>query len=187
MKKQLKFFAAVIVMIMVDLITTIHCSAGMMYEGRKAVTLSDGTAVTLLQSESSTRMKPQYYYLPANLHLAKKEDGTPQFLFLKFTTEQREETGGISGGLLHFLMEFGLTQEQENELLRLIRREEPNAEIIGPAPVVPDGETSTFQITSATLTDQGLTKSLITSGKARLCLGSGLLRRQDLRLMERNC
>ncbi|MCL6519381.1 MAG: hypothetical protein K6T99_06075 [Armatimonadetes bacterium] len=166
-----KILFAGIITILVILIVAFQCSAGMMYEGRKTVTLSDGTAVTLLQSESSTQMKPQYYYLPTNLHLATKEDGTPQFLFLKFTTEQREEAGGIKGGLLHFLMEFGLTKDQEAELLRLVREKEPKAEILGAAPVVPDGETSTFQITSATLTDQGLTKSLITSGKAPLMPG----------------
>lgn len=147
------------------------CLAGMMYEGRKTVALSDGTIVNLLQSESSTRLRPQYYYLPTNLHLSMKEDKTPQFLFLKFTTEQREEQGGISGGLLHFLMEFGLSPGQETELLKRVRQTEPKAEVLGAAPVVGDGETSTFQITSATLSDQGLTKSLVTSGKAPLMPG----------------
>jgi len=171
MRNHVKLPIAGLVMVSVILMIVPQCSAGMMYEGRKTVTLADGTALTLLQSESSTRMKPQYYYLPANLHLARKDDGTPQFLFLKFTTEQREEAGGISGGLLHFLMEFGLSQAQETELLRLVRKDEPKAEILGVAPVVPDGETSTFQVTSATLTDEGLTKSLITSGKAPLMPG----------------
>lgn len=171
MKGYARFTLAALIASSLLLAARSTCVAGMIYDGRKSVALSNGTVVTLLQSESSTRMKPQYYYLPTNLHLATKEDGTPQFLFLKFTTEQREEQGGISGGLMHFLMEFGLSQEQQNELLKLVRREEPKAEIIGPAPVVGDGETSTFQITSATLSDQGLTKSLVTSGKAPLMPG----------------
>ncbi|MDI6828135.1 MAG: hypothetical protein QME62_06610, partial [Armatimonadota bacterium] len=87
----------------------------------------------------------------------------------------QEKTRGGKGQVKRARKDQGgkreVTQEQENELLRLIRKEEPKAEIIGPAPVVPDGETSTFQITSATLTDQGLTKSLITSGKAPLMPG----------------
>jgi len=171
MKKGIKVLPVLLIILCAIIMSIPECKAGMLYEGRKTVTLADGTAVTLLLSESSTKEKPQYYYLPTNLRLATKEDGTPQFLFLKFTTEQREEAGGISGGLLHFLMEFGLSQEQEAELRRLVRRDEPKAEILGAAPVVPDGETSTFQVTSATLTDQGLTKSLITSGKAPLMPG----------------
>lgn len=146
-------------------------AAGMKYDGRKTVVLGDGTSVTLLESESSTKAKPQYYYLPTNMRLAKTDDGTPQFLFLKFTTEQRETEGGISGGLMHFLMEYGLTQDQERELERIVQRDNDNAEIMGCAPVQPDGDTSTFQITSATLSDSGLTKSLVSSGKVPLVPG----------------
>lgn len=145
--------------------------ASMYYDGRETITLSDGTKLTLFLTLDSTPEKPCYYYLPANLHIALKPDGTPQFLFLKFTTEQRETEGGIQGALLHFLMEFGLTPRQETELRNRLQQIHENAELAGVAPVEPDGETSTFQITSATLTDQGLTKSLVTSGKAPLVPG----------------
>ena len=50
----------------------------------------------------------KYYYLPVELRVAARPDGTPEFLFLKFTTEARD---GVSGGLMHFLMEWGLTPD----------------------------------------------------------------------------
>ena len=58
----------------------------------------------------------EYYYLPANLRLSKRTDSTPEFLFLKYTTEETVEAGGVQGALMHFLMEWGLTADQEKEL-----------------------------------------------------------------------
>ncbi|MEN8145957.1 MAG: hypothetical protein ABFS14_13545, partial [Gemmatimonadota bacterium] len=49
-----------------------------------------------------------YYYLPTGLRLSPGADGRPQFLFLKYNTE----AGDVQGGVLHFLMEWGLTQSQ---------------------------------------------------------------------------
>lgn len=145
--------------------------ASMKYDGRRSVGLKDGTTVVVMHALGSTPSKPQYYYLPANLRIAPGPDGTPQFLFLKFTTENRDTAGGLSGGLLHFLMEFGLTAEQQAELTAKLKQTEPSAELLGAAPVVPDGDTGTFQITSATLSDNTLTKSLVTSGKVPLLPG----------------
>ena len=87
-------------------------------ENRLDVALKDSTHVTLFGEATSTPgvKTANYYYLPPNLHLSKRPDGTPEFLFLKFTTDARTDQGGVSGGLMHFLMEWGLTPEQEAEL-----------------------------------------------------------------------
>jgi hypothetical protein len=168
---DMRIYLRLVVLALLIAAICLPAAAGMKYDGRKTVVLGDGTSVTLLESESSTKAKPQYYYLPTNIRLAKTDDGTPQFLFLKFTTEQRETEGGISGGLMHFLMEYGLTAAQDQELEQIVQQDNENAEILGCAPVEPDGDTSTFQITSATLSDTGLTKSLVTSGKVPLVPG----------------
>lgn len=145
--------------------------ASMKYDGRRTFALGDGTQVTVLHALTSTPGKPQYYYLPTNLRIAAGPDGTPQFLFLKYTSDKAETAGGVSGGLLHFLMEFGLTEAQQAEVTAKLKQAQPGAELLGAAPVVPDGETGTFQVTSATLSDGMLTKSLITSGKVPLLPG----------------
>lgn len=159
------------------------CSLAQAYpvsEGRRTEILADGTAVNLiLDSEKTegaliTRLIGQpggrkYYYLPTNLRLSKRADGVPEFLFMKFTTEQAETSGGVSGALMHFLMEYGLTPEQEGELRRKL--EKTGDSLIGGMPMKPDGESSTFLITSATLKDDQMTKSLVTSGKVPLLPG----------------
>lgn len=151
-------------------------SAGAMVldnDNRIDITLSDGTPVTLYGEASSLSQAKtkNYYYLPTNLRLSKRPDGTPEFLFLKFTTEQREEQGGINGALMHFLMEWGLTPQQEDELRGKLKSEFRNAQLKGAVEMEPEGETGTFQVVSATLSDDKLAPAVVTSGKAPLVPG----------------
>ena len=120
---------------------------------------------------AAPKQEKEYYYLPTNLHLSQRPDKTPEFLFLKFTTEEREEQGGVSGAIMHFLMEWGLTPQQENELRAKLKAQNPRAKLAGAVPMEPAGETGTFQIVSATLTDESMAPSLVTSGKAPLVPG----------------
>lgn len=83
-------------------------------ENRVDLVLDDGTNVTLLGAakgigDNSTKV--DYYYLPTGLRLSKGADGRPQFLLMNY----RDESGEVSGGVLHFLMEWGLTQGQMRE------------------------------------------------------------------------
>ncbi len=159
-------------------------------EGRKTITLNDGTVVNLIMdSESKASGAPigsklthrylmtlagrggghQFYYLPTNLRLSQRPDGVPEFLFLKFTSEKRESEGGVQGALMHFLMEYGLTVQQENELKQKLAA--TGDTLLGAMQMKPDGDSGTFLITSATLKDETMTKSLVTSGKAPLLPG----------------
>jgi hypothetical protein len=147
-------------------------------ENRLTVVLKDGTQVSLLGEASSLSeaKTSKYYYLPTNLRIANRPDGTPEFLFLKYTTEQGAEKGGLSGGLVHFLMGWGLTPAQESELREKLLTQYRNAELKGAVPMIPEGDAASFQIVSATLSDsgdkeKGMTRSLVTSGKAPLVPG----------------
>lgn len=142
-------------------------------ENRLTITLADNTPITLIGVAGSTgeAKTSQYYYLPANLHLSRRADGVPEFLFLKFTTEARAEAGGINGGLMHFLMEWGLTQAQESELKEKLVKAVPKAELMGVVPMEAHGEGGSFQIISATMADNKLTTAMVNSGKAPLVPG----------------
>lgn len=142
-------------------------------ENRLTLTLEDNTPVTLIGTAGATgeAKSNRYYYLPVNLHLAQRPDSTPEFLFLKFTTEARGDAGGVNGGLMHFLMEWGLTRDQENDLREKLQKIDPKAELLGAAPLEADGESGTFQIISGTLSDGKMTSALVTSGRAPLVPG----------------
>ena len=91
------------------------------YKTGREVTLGliDGTEVTLMgkaKTGQNNDFTGEYYYLPTGLRLASRPDGVPEFLFMKYTTEQDASAGGVQGALMHFLMQWGLTAEQEAEL-----------------------------------------------------------------------
>lgn len=160
-------------------------------ENKVGITLSDGTQVIAYgrahtaSSRSYGKFSNEYYYLPTNLRLSEKDDGTPEFIFVKYTTEEAATAGGVQGALMHFLMEWGLTPAQEEELQDLIAdkigdlknvnplyKDVKNPKVLGPATLNSDIEGETFTIVSGTLTNSEFTPNLSTSGKAPILPGS---------------
>ena len=141
-------------------------------ENTLTVQLQDGTQVKLYAEAgpSAGVRTHRFYYMPVGLRVASRPDGTPEFLFMKFTTEQASGPGAVSGAVMHFLMEWGLTPAQEQELTAKLKQKYSDAELLGAVPLDVDGEGS-FQIVSATLSDKSLAGSLVTSGKAPLVPG----------------
>ncbi|HEX7077921.1 MAG TPA: hypothetical protein VF363_05835 [Candidatus Eisenbacteria bacterium] len=143
-------------------------------EKRVDLVLADNTNVTLFaqQGGAAPGGGTPYYYLPVNLRLATNPDGTPEFLFLKFTTEKRADQGGVEGGLMHFLMQWGLTPAQETEVKDKLKQKDPKGVLMGAVPVEDEGEGSgSFQIISGTLSDNKMSSALVSSGKAPLVPG----------------
>lgn len=153
------------------------------YSNRVDVVLSDGTNVTLYGEAGSLDRKfnNSYRYLPLGLRLSEKPDGTPMFLFSKFTTDDANED--VSGALMHFLMEWGLTPEQENELqsklaarVQGLAASDPrfaavtDPRVMGAVDVRTDPENS-FEVISAVLSNARETPTLVTSGRAPIIPG----------------
>ncbi|MCH2034800.1 MAG: hypothetical protein MK202_14920 [Tenacibaculum sp.] len=142
-----------------------------------SLTLSDGTQVMLYGEASSLsdRKSKNYYYLPVSLRLGAKPDKTPEFLFLKYITEEKEDDGGIGGALLHMLMEWGLTPKQQKEVEQILAKGEQGArkksKLKGALDVKPDGDKS-LRIISATLSDDKLAPSVVQSLSAPVLPGA---------------
>jgi len=139
-------------------------------ENRRTVVLDSGLQVQLIGEAVSVPGKKsnKYYYLPVNLRLSRRPDNTPEFLFLKYVTEKRD---GVNGALLHFLMEYGLSPQQEEELRAKLKRQNNQAELMGAVPMEAEGEGGSFDIVSGTLKDKNVTPVVATSGKAPLLPG----------------
>ncbi|HYU10558.1 MAG TPA: hypothetical protein VEK77_14370 [Gemmatimonadales bacterium] len=138
---------------------------------RYTIRLHDGTQVVLVGVApplGSSTPTNQYYYLPTNLRLSRSaRDSAPEFLFLKYTTD----TGGVQGGLLHFLMEWGLTAAQQQEAQQRLNEVRPRGQVLGAAQVGLGGENGTFRIISATLSDPSRTRSVVMSKDAPILPG----------------
>jgi hypothetical protein len=59
-----------------------------------------------------------YYYLPANLRLSSRPDLTPEFSFMTYNTGSQEE---LAGAILHFLLVWGLTPNQQKDVEMILR------------------------------------------------------------------
>ena len=116
-----------------------------------------------------------YYYVPTFPRLAENDDGTLQFLCLKYV----DPAGKSGGGLFHALVEFTLPGDMVAELEKELRKSVPDAKIVGPVPLMQaepaegEDEPGSFQVVSAVLSDiGGFTRKVITSGKAPITPGS---------------
>ncbi len=133
------------------------------------------SGVTLLQDRANDK---DYYYLPTYPRLATKEDGTLEFLCIKYASDKPEG----SGGLLHALIEFKMPDTTLQRLTKELQKYAPGARIAGPVPLMqpkkddPDITVPSFEIVSAVLSNKdgqdALTRSVITSGFAPLTPGS---------------
>ncbi len=164
------------------------------YSNKITVVLSDGTNVTLYGRTTNEKVpgtdnyafSGEYYYLPVHLRLAAKEDGTPEFLLLKYTTDERTDAGGVQGALTHFLVKWGLTPQQETELAQKVKEKVQqlaatnplfarvsNPKVMGAVDVTTEKDNS-FRIISAVLTDRTMTPALVAAGKAAPTPGTSM-------------
>lgn len=162
------------------------------YQNRVSIVLSDGTSVTLYGRASNTKTASgdayvftgEYFYLPVNMRLSQRDDGTPEFLLMKYTTDDKEDAGGVQGALMHFLMEWGLTPAQEQELdqklkakIRELARGNSlyanitTPKVMGAVELTAEKDNS-FRVISAVLTDASMTPKLVCSGKAPVIEGA---------------
>ncbi|MDI6828134.1 MAG: hypothetical protein QME62_06605 [Armatimonadota bacterium] len=79
-----------------------------------------------------------YYYVPDKARLAVGEDGKPQFSFIKFvknvagTPGGPEAEEGEGGGIVHCLVQLGVSEDELAEAKAELRRKVPGANIAGP-------------------------------------------------------
>jgi len=151
-------------------------------DNKISLSLSNGEIVNLIGEADIKNdvFTNKYYYLPSNLRLSTRENGDPEFLFAKYTTEEREDNGGVQGAIMHFLMQWGLSNEMIEEAESLLKQKLRNMQISGndkyknmdPVSAKIRGavdiksDNGGFKVVSATLSDP------VTSGTAPLLPGS---------------
>jgi hypothetical protein len=133
--------------------------------------------VTFLQD---ARDSSKYYYLPRFPHLAQKDDGTFQFVCLKYVGDKQEN----SGGLFHALIDFTIPAEVLKTCEADLQKINAGARIMGQVPLMEerkqkedeDDVQPSFEIVSAVLSNKNgkdaLTRSVVSSGHAPFTPGS---------------
>ncbi|MCJ7643350.1 MAG: hypothetical protein MUP28_02585, partial [Candidatus Aminicenantes bacterium] len=106
----------------------------------------------------------KYYYVPDEPRLAMKRDGTPEFAFIKYT----KTDGATKGGIIHFLVTWGMTEGELSSAESALRLKDPEAKIAGPVPF----KEGTFKVVSATAGEGGLfSRRIAGEGKAPIMPG----------------
>jgi hypothetical protein len=101
-----------------------------------SIQLSEGTQLNIAKKISGfDQVEEAYYYLPANLNFSRSKSNEPEFSYL--TYKEGEE---ITGGILHFLIKWGLTRDQLKEADSLLKNVKGNEAILMGA-VMPEAET----------------------------------------------
>jgi len=106
----------------------------------------------------------KYYYVPDAPRLAMKRDGTPEFTFIKYS----KTDGATKGGIVHFLVTWGMTEGELSSAESALRLKDPEAKIAGPVPF----KEGTFKVVSATAGEGGLfSRRIVGEGKAPIMPG----------------
>ena len=146
---------------------------GIQYGRHVDIKLKDGLTVRCFPTATSDPAvtSKNYYYLPTNPHISFHPDGLPRFSMIRFVTDKSKADGGTEGAVLHFMVEYGLTQEQVKELEKSLKKQVKGAVLKGAVPLEVGAEGNSFNVVSAILGDKGFTSTLITSGKAPVMEG----------------
>jgi len=106
----------------------------------------------------------KYYYVPDAPRLATKRDGTPEFSFIKYT----KTDGATKGGIIHFLVMWGMTEGELSSAESALRLKDPEAKIAGPVPF----KEGIFKVVSATAGEGGIfSRRIVGEGKAPIMPG----------------
>ena len=119
---------------------------------RVTISLSTGVNVTLFAAGDCRNC---FYYVPTALRLSRKADRTPEISLVTWNDDLEQ----VAGGILHFLIRWGLEAEEEVELLARIREDHDSlAVVMGPASVTTaaraafSGDDSLAEVLQACLT-----------------------------------
>jgi len=131
----------------------------------------------VLQCFPSADHEHQYYYLPANPHVALSDNGKHEFSFTRYVKSQAQSNGdgGIlqadGGGIVHFLVDYSVTDKQLGKALAALKDIDQDASIRGPIIF----EAGSFALVSSFAADDDkpseLTKHVVGVGRAPLIEG----------------
>lgn len=163
MNYNLKIYLLLLMMLPVFFVTT---SAQVFYAADTIVlNLPDGSTVNLMKAARPTTEAPVYYYLPLQLRLSTLENGQPEFLFMAWQGDDAQYNV-----ILHWLLTWGLTPEQEKMTDSLLRTRIGNARLGGP---VTGRVPKAYRISSESTEKADMLRAAITSGGNIPSVGGG--------------
>jgi len=123
---------------MIRVLTAVVLIIAAVPAGAQNILLDHITGCGKLVCYPSAANEHRYYYLPREPHLVLRDDGSPEFSFLRYVlaAENTNDYSGVTtadgGGIVHFLVSYETTDEERSEALRALREDDEDAELAGP-------------------------------------------------------
>ena len=135
--------------------------------------LSDQTEVHLMESTSTQGNEERiFYYIPTNFRLSTKRNSElPEFSFLGY---RDDDDGPLTGGIMHFLVTWGLTKSQEEEADSLLNEIDSTAVIWGAALIQTENDGGKLEFLSKNQFTKTLINNLQSMGKVPVLPGTKL-------------
>jgi hypothetical protein len=150
------------------LICLVSAGQRLIPESKMDVVLSDSTRVILYRAITSDQVNNACYYLPVNFRISEKA-GKPEFSFLSYDSDQ---DGRNDGAIMHMLLTWGLTEDQQTEAERFLRGKVDSTLYIAGCPLLSGkGGDVRFEIHSANPLGVVLSESLRSKGSPPLSPG----------------
>jgi hypothetical protein len=162
---------------LLSLILAITIMCGVSTAHGQNISLDHPVKCGVLQCFPSADHEHQYYYLPANPHVALNESGKHEFSFTRYVKSDTQSNGdgGIlkadGGGIVHFLVDYTVSDKQLDKALKVLKDIDQDASIRGPIIF----EAGSFALVSSFAADEEkpneLTKQVVGVGRAPLIEG----------------
>ena len=142
------------------------------------IALEHPTRCGKLQCFPSVTNPNEYFYLPSDPHVSFREDGKPEFSFLRYVKSKTPSGGGVGGiteaeggGIVHFLVDYTVSDKRLKEAEKALKEDNPDAVLRGPIMF----ESGNFALVSSFNTKDDkpteLTRQVIGVGRAPLLEG----------------
>jgi hypothetical protein len=107
----------IILFVVFYLICLVSAGQRLIPGSKMVIVLSDSSSVILYRAVTSDHVNNACYYLPVNFRISERA-GKPEFSFISYDSD---EDGKNDGAIMHLLLTWGLTEEQQTEAEKLIR------------------------------------------------------------------
>jgi len=153
-------------LIIILLISKVVNAQNLIETSELQLSLKDGTKLYCYQPYSMGKNTTNtYYYLPTNIHFPTTKSGKKSYSLLIY----KDDTEEIKGGIMHWLLTWGLSQKQRKEAENMLKSKVgPNATLMGA--VLPESVSGKddFEIKGSNKLSQILRASIVNRGKTPL-------------------
>ena len=147
------------------MLQSIHAQL-LLENSKQTLVLKNGVKLNCYKSHSTNvNTNDSYYYLPTNIHFSITKTGDKSYSLIVYKDNNRE----IKGGIMHWLVTWGLTNKQKEEAQLLLKSKVGGkAKLMGAVLSEKDNSKQDFEIRGTNELSKVLNRSMVNRGNVPL-------------------